>query len=113
MQLSFILPLCSLIFAFLSIICCVLTGKKIDLKDFGSKVAYLLSILPTIVKQCETIKGSELKKETAVATAMSFVQDKFGSLSDAEHKKLTKYTSEKIEEILSTPTKKVSNKEVI
>lgn len=109
MDKSLILLLCSLVFAFLSLLGSLITGKKINVKDFSSKVAYLFSILPTIIKQCDDLKGSELKKETAVATAMSFVQDKFGLLSEAETRKLTKFTSEKIEEILSTPSKKISD----
>lgn len=84
----------------------LILGHKINLKEIVNIKEYILSILPSVINACEGLEGSDTKKEVAITTTMSYVQDKFGTLEGKDLNMLVNYTSKRIEEILSTPTKK-------
>ena len=106
MDLKTILSLVCAFLSFLALIIGIITGSKVDLKDFTSIKEFILSILPKVINAVEDLETGEKKKETAITCVLSYVQDKYGSLSQSDLKKLVSYTGVKIEEILSTPTKK-------
>lgn len=91
----------------------ILVVNKSSLSDVKK---YILEKLPLVISSVEEAYkngyiSQEIKKETAVALAISDASIKYGSLSRKNITALTKFVDENIENILSTPQKK--NKEVL
>lgn len=79
------------------------TGK-VDMDQFKS---FILEVLPVVINQTEiTTSGAENKKELAVSLTTQLLAEKYGSIKKATMSKLTKYISDNVETILSTPQKK-------
>lgn len=109
MDLKIMILVAILIAVIVYIIGSFILGKKIKLKDLTCIKEFILTILPNVINVTEDLDGSDYKKETAISTCLSLAQDKFGTFKESDLKKLVAFTSEKLEAILTTPTKK--NKE--
>ena len=106
MELKFILSSIAALLAILSIILNLVGLKKVNIKDLSTIKSYICQILPNILNITEDLEGSAVKKETAIATVISFVNDNFGTLKDKDLKTIVAFTGSQIESILSTPQKK-------
>lgn len=106
MDYRIVLASIALLSALISIVCNLVLGKKINLKDLTTIKSYICQILPNILNATEKLEGADVKKETAIATAVSFVNDKFGTLKEKDLKTIVAFTGSQIESILSTPQKK-------
>lgn len=75
--------------------------------DLIVKKEFVSSSLPAIIKVAEGASKDGLeKKELVVSWALSALEKHFGVLCDSDKITITKYISDSVEDILSTPQKK-------
>lgn len=81
--------------------------------DLIVKKEYVSSLLPYLIGIAENYgsTGSE-KKELVIGNAISAIEKHFGVLKDKDKLTLTRFISTSVESILTTPQKKLTDKEV-
>ena len=81
--------------------------------DLTAKKEYCSSLLPEVIKLAETnCSTGAIKKEFVVSACLSACESKFGEFKTKDKITITKYISESVESILSTPQKKLTQEDL-
>lgn len=95
------------LFALIEIILIIVKRKPKSIDDFKLAVQEALAIVPELVLSCERPGEGYLKKQEVILSSLKLVSRLLGrKLTDNEVRFVSDSVSDKIETVLSTPTKK-------